>query len=254
MIKTQCKTCIWQRDSVGCFCSLGKLQKFPPSEIEYKSEDKSYEINRVCQWHRPVEWAAVQKDIYESIALETRLKCDFIILTNENSLIEDMLKTVDSIENQTYCSNKVIVALNNKYFPVDLLPFLKRKNISWQIEKFMEISREDVCVDRCVERLDGKFFVTVCAGHTFPANFISSLNNFVNEKMERFSILLPDEKNSFFVIHRKTFDILHGNNNDILVETSEKPVGPNFVDKVKFLAKENNNEDMIKKVVEIYHE
>ena len=249
-------------------CEFGRIERFRihggVEEVSTEQDGKtitSYEIQRVCNKHRNNEWAKVhQKDILGDLEKEVAFKMSFLIYLDKNSLVEDLIECLKSIEKQTLKPIDVVV-LNNysEIRPMQISEILDSRNLcSWQnIKMYRKSSKNEAINDDGYKHISGQYFGQIALPCVLKPDFIEQIDIALNTRLERFlSIEYKDNPNVIVLQTRvakllNTVDIVEktqvndtDDENKKLVEKLEENTG--IKAKLSMIAGDQKQESMIK--------
>ena len=283
-LATECYNCYFKEmsfdntEQVGCqlySCKHGlkidRIGLFQLAGTSVHKENGSYVIDkRLCNAFRPetVVQAWLDKGLIplEQVKKEIQTTFDIVILTNKETKLLDINRTMSDINGQLLMPKSVRVAVfNNPNMVVGISKIMQEclpKEVSYYIdhtllpfsddEQTNRLATIDYSTDKCVSN----YYVLFNADFRIPLNVLSCIDKELNENMNRFCLLLPytavrDELDGLTVntkFHRQV-----GGNKLIKLEEYEDGAmtGDEIIEKAKFLAKLTNNQSMIQEVQNI---
>lgn len=256
-LETICKVCIFaSRDEFGnqIGCNLNNLQKFQDRgvELEFINNDgpSYYKIpNNICWWARTSDWQHSNKTDKVNILrneLRERNKLDIIIDFDYEHSISNLNTTLNSLKNQKVKPFNVIIVTNNlsPKFIVSLVNFVKKEmdetGIKWSLERGTIEEDKNHRIMRAIRKCRKMYFAFFDAGFKIPELFLKDIDDYINDKLGMFSLILPIEEES---------------DNGIVVQTGlYSTIGDasKFIGTVQEMAKEQNQEHMIKNPKEVF--
>lgn len=275
-IATACKDCVFAtyigKTQTGC--ALGRLDKYRAAGTqvdECYDEDKEFFVirgricaacrnqnNKWCKKHKPEDYAnAVRKDI------SLRMLVIVPVLDNKHT-IEDIMTTVKSIDAQKLPATEVIVALNDDLKAAPVLQAMKEAKCNWTVKRVVEKDKDGnrlalgCVVDMCVEfSKESTYYSVFSPGAVIHDNFISSLDEALNDRLERFVMLTPQSGYSGLVVQKGIHDSVGGNRPGVLAD-EEHPAGYvtgqtlySVCDKVFYYAKVERCPELVRQVSEL---
>lgn len=212
-IGTSCNKCIFKIASgdiqTGCRFN-DRINKFlDVQDIDvYTTESEDGEthciINSVCNaCTQKVPDKHKDEDV-EFVKDVISKQLEVIILMEENTTIEQLVKTYRSTINQELKPSRVIISYrenNDKSINPNLLytvlqdPSVHVEGVRFFIVRSMPDISWDEHIISCVNKCETPFFALFEAGETVPYNLASTIDDLVNMQMMRFvSIAVPSEK------------------------------------------------------------
>lgn len=271
-MNTSCEKCAFAiyEDNIQSGCKAGRLTKFQDTGSEVEHKDNYFIIkDRICMMCCPEETIVKLgfKNPLQDMRKAIELKCAIYIIATDNSTLEDIKLTIDSLNKQTLrprCINvivntdniskpRLIKHLNDTQskFENDNLEFIW--NITYIQEKDKDGERPSIewALDHAIFKCEMPFYAVFMAGYMVCPDYLSNIDKALNDELQRFCVLLPfDEWNGAFVqtlLHKK----LGGNAPQTLEEYEDGAlIATTIMDKIEWMAKENN-QHMVKKAEEI---
>lgn len=227
-----CKECIFStwldKRQTGCLANrIDKLVAKDKAVWTEKDGSSYYTLHQFCNLYRQTEWkdAAESKDSDELIdkALN-EIKPPFGIVAHcdHNHSIEDITKTIDSLKQINYNTNKVKVVLSTNNLSdynaiVHLTNVIKEKFQASEsiFHLHEEISLRDTeCFKKIVQAM---YFVKIKAGKTIDPELFNTINIILNNDLKQVCMFESDEVT---VIMKKimTECYLEFNNYDLAID------------------------------------
>ncbi|MAR66661.1 MAG: hypothetical protein CL833_05345 [Crocinitomicaceae bacterium] len=243
-IQTSCKGCCFiekQGDSqVGC--SLGRHSLLG---VESLQDDGSFMLDRFCNTYRPEEWAkslSVKKslDPEATVLDEVFPRIGFFVNFDTDPedtgeygddviVCEEMLaKTLESIANIDGTPSYVIVindrVEHNQFIWEQFFRLFgdKVKDTKYHIVQ-IETKPEKVeqLVDESFKHAENGWIYTINSGDTVDPKILQKIQNYVNIKMEKLTLVKPDgDVFSSMLFPAFLFKFLNGNRNKIFQDTT----------------------------------
>lgn len=198
-IVTSCQDCqsaVYDKDQknqVGCEFDL--LEKYKDAGIEILEAfdgDKNFNvIKRICMYSRHKLNPQSQQDVLEAIKVKYHV---IIVLSNTN--IDDFSLCLDSVLCQDIKPQSITVARKNE---VDILPFkitklLARSGIKWKYQDCVDPNfTENDLIDASIDGVSVPFYVVIRNNKKLPKEFSLTLNEMVNVKFVKFSVIRGDD-------------------------------------------------------------
>jgi hypothetical protein len=265
--KTECKNCIFATKPGEC--QLERLDPFQKNgaTIEHDENGNVTIKGRYCSALRTNKWAE-KKDRFNLpiiVRAELLISTETIIYINDENYQEDKLKkTLDSIEKQLLKTNLVVFNNNSSLSVAKLIKIAKEYNFSYRVDKVMlgenkERVHELDSLDFSLVKGNADFYVILYPGGTLDDDeFYANIDESLNERMLRFSYILPNEeigRGPFvsYALHKKLQGNIPMSEARILEEGngSKEVVFNTLKEKVDYLAKKDGHEYLIKKYEDI---
>lgn len=249
-----CKNCVFAvyEEDTQTSCKHDRIRLFEEigaEIIEAYDNDKEFFVikNRKCNLYREPAWGKQypKRKWKEQARKEIVFPFDLIIEMRSGQNTHDLAMTLGSI-NEDIPPRTVIVVLaygfDEKEVP-NILASMKSLGFPWKLDR---ITDPDVnTLDVAFKNVKQTYYGVFQAGYTIPHNFFTIINEFMNEKMGRFSCLEPDQNSNGLVVQTLVHRDL-GGNCPLYAENGELKEVP-ILEKVKRLAELNNSPHMVKK-------
>lgn len=253
-IETPCKNCAFatwnEKTQIGC--SNGALDQLVINGAElieaYDDEKEFYVVkNRICpvkvninsDWYKSRQFLS-SEDLLKEVRETIRLHCDAIVVVPLGSSLSEVIDTVDSLKNQLYQPEKIILVNESGFKPIQLINIVKPTGIHYSVEQVQEKLHEDEKLLRLVQigakKVKSNYYSVFESGYIVPNDYYSSIDEALHEKFERFLCLEPEEGISGLFVSMRMHKALCGNSEGSLV------------DKIKLLTEEQNNQHLVKKL------
>lgn len=245
IIYSSCQNCVFFSSPESCACGrLEKFKEYTPSVVDIVSEegDKIHKVinGRICNMYRTKDWLRAKKSSLEqaqSIARkEIYIQCTFIILCKEDediknakdekearkkskkkiSKIIDTMKSIDSAE----IPPKEVVILNESCIqPYDFINYLRIQceeddiKCKWRLEHFskenFEVTEDESPEDYFLKNVFKTIKTGYCAifkeSEAIPKKYLLSIDKFLNDDLNAFVLLKPDEGTSGMFLNSVLF-------------------------------------------------
>lgn len=265
-IKKSCKGCvfatIYKTGQVGC--ELNRLEPFKENgaTIELNTDEGYHVINgRYCSTYRPQGWAK-HKDKWRLpliVRAETLTTFEVLIYIgpDDKEPFDRLILTLANLHNQLLKPSNIVVIVNQD--EVAYAKFMKilskHSTIPYRLDKILRSERNERidmedALDITVRKCTTDYYTVMYAGHTIPdTEFFANIDEAINVKMKRFSVLLPTLSWPIVFgteIHKK----LQGNV-PIRAKTidesceDENLILNYLIEKIHYLAKKDNQQFMI---------
>lgn len=269
LYETSCKDCCFAtydgKTQMGC--QFDRIEKFRNQGIEvvevHDDEAEFYLIKSACLLHRHKKspWAMQTPGRLrrETARREIALVFDAVIFMGEDHSVEQVKATVDSMLTQKHQPRKVRVVVNrDDIIPMDIRTLLPDQ---WEVQFVMErregqrVSRGR-CIDIAVVESKSHFYAVFDAGTIVPESFFSSIDHAINDNLDRFVLLEPDNKYGNGMVVMTRSHEYFGGNKEAIIESDDAGAeaglrADSIADKICHRARVENLPHLIKKVSEI---
>tara|TARA_Y100001973_G_C5206132_1_gene341655 strand:- start:4289 stop:5233 length:945 start_codon:yes stop_codon:yes gene_type:complete len=244
--------------------------------IKDSTEEKYYTaINkRICNMMRNQDWVEIntkngykQNELVSLARKEVRVRCDFIIycgpcpeIKNETDdrikrqkikrKINEVAITMKSIDSGLVEPAHIYAINNSGIGPYDFINYLRIECESlgvkskWNMEHISgssvkEMSEEEACAssfNAAIKSSASNYFCFFISGDVVPENYLSDIDNQINDKMQKILVLIPDNnKRSGTFIQRMCEK-----------QISQSPEPGGFLEKIKKEAEKQKCQSLIK--------
>lgn len=202
IIETSCKDCVFavyeKVTQVGC---AGKLiEKYKEKGVrvdECYDEEKEFYVlrDKCCVFKRTKN----TNQTFEEIRNSARLKFNIVIKVQNDSTLDDIIKTLDSAVEQNLKPEHIVIAVNNPNIKVvDVIDKVggdfNYKGVSYGVSMIRIVQHDSEGIVFAVSPLLKHPWVAVFdAGYSIPSDFCSSINFAVNYEFETILYVLPEE-------------------------------------------------------------
>ena len=248
---TVCKDCFFAEydgnTQVGC--RSGRLDKFKNAGakvVECEDEEKEFYVikNRICNYMRPTSWDGGEVPIIKAFS-ESFIRFTILIYCDDNVGINDVIRTMDSLHaiDQGPKRPHIRFIINNNMRPSQLIKEIDKRYVDennkhyykWNIDCVDE-DEKSVAIDISFKKIKTQYFMICDGGFLFDKNIFEIVDDYINEKMQRFLVANGD---GFQLIQTRIFQLLECN--------QDRP----FIEKIEEMAKQYDNEYLIKDFSEI---
>ncbi len=264
---TACRDCVFASfddKNIQDGCKLDRLAKFHDQGtqlVPVTQNGKSFFVikGRICTTCRPGWWGSKRSEAdWESdVRQEIALRCEIFVYVSEDNTLEDLRTTVKSLRNQVMSAVGIHAIINNKQVKHGEVVAMLQKELGrrkWKVNFPTEANpTRERCLDLATYKCKGSYYAVFNAGFQVPDTFILDLDRSLNDNLERFSLLLPDENGNGLVV-QNILSKKVGGNKEIILEGDDdiaKVDLNNIIEKIEMLAKEQNMPYMIRKVSDI---
>lgn len=253
-VETQCQSCIFvQKKDKLWDCKLNFLSKFIEQGYVPNITLDIYRIpGKACLYWRNIDWSNNNNlNSFEQqkrkVEEEVRLKIGTVVYFGNNNTIEELLKTVRSLESGIFQPERIYILNHSEIKPSKMVTFCQtRLKTPWTIENVADRNRSlKSSLDLVYKKIKQEVYISVVkAGYVVPYDYYSKLNDIIYRDMERIIMILPQQKNyPNRLFGLRIFMKQAGYNGDDCVG-----------EKAKRIAEKQNCSDMIKKDEEIFNE
>lgn len=241
-------------------------------------QGSNYKIinNRVCNMLRGDTWKEVkeQKGIKESelkeeARKETQIRCHFLVYMrpgdftknldekgkrqNYKKRINDVCVSVKSIEDGNISPKKITIVNNSEIGPYDFVNYfrIQSKEMGVKSEWNMEYIKEEAskastgeesynrCIDFAFRNVKTHYFCVFFEGEIVPKNYLSKIDSAINDDLERFLLLMPQDGHGGFFSQTLAYKQFGGNKRQ------------DFITKIKEESKEQECQNIIRPLSQI---
>lgn len=264
-IKSYCKGCVFA--TTPGTCQLERLEKFNQNGAKVtQDEDGNSIINgRYCSALRREPWPQ-NKDKYNLpiiVRAELLISSEVIIYIDEDNFTEEKLNlTLAHLKFQMLKPNNIVLTVNRSNINyAKLIKTMKSTGFSYRIDRIMADGGNRFhyldAIDISVNKSEANYYVILKPGQVLEDDeFFANVDESLNERLERFSILLSTENRGPLVsveLHKK----LQGNSAMSELFLNEGEFGDenkiffSLEDKIKYLANKDGHFHLIKTYKEI---
>lgn len=271
---TPCKNCIFAeyKGKTQHGCQMGRIEPFRDlgSIIEAEDEEKEFFIvnGRFCNAYSLPDGEFAKKtkpeDRVAVVKAALALKLTFIVIMGDGATPQSIEPTISAILAQTVKPCEVIFVNNQTVVPAPLFHTkifkMLGNDVTWRLTHIVEREADgsfvswERCVDHAMNNVNGAYYSVFTAGYAPPSNFVAKLDESLSNRMERFSLLTPGPNGEGLTVQTSVHksSLISGNTKMVAGVEGEEPVAlNNVVDKIKFYAKVQDMEYLVKNVAEI---
>lgn len=242
-ICTLCRDCCWaefdEEYSLQIGCKFNRLFKYKELNKASLIKDKEtnlqyYKISTLCNRCRTIDYMKLYENPEQTVIKQTNLVFGSLIII-ENNTNEEILKTVDSLINQSYKPSYIcIVFFERKNSIKYLIDRVKASSIKVEITNVLGNNSIENMIDNGVRRILNTHYYNICkAGFIYPDFYLNRINYLINEELYQISMIKPKEGINGLTIQTELHKILGGNFEE------------NLTSKIDKLAKDQHMEHMI---------
>ena len=268
MIQTSCEKCVFAEfdDQAQIGCRLGRIQKFVKQgtavRLVEEAERPYCVIDGLCMACRRSDgdWAAASTpDNYaDRVRSEMRLRLHVVVPVSEGDTIEDVVKTVDSLEKQTLPPRCVRIPVYGKHISPAALDSRFRDlgpSLVWKLHVLTEPATCNEAIDIALKPVDPReclYYSVFKPGFMVPRTFVADLDHAINEDLTRFLVLTPNAAGQGLTVQLGLYRSIGGNSPAWRDIEGKKSIDATAVeDKIRLMCEEDGRLDMIKKVEEL---
>lgn len=266
LYETACKECCFAvyhgKTQVGCrFDRIEKFRRHGIEVIEAKDEEREFfVVEGACRLHKNVKspWylRTPPAERMERAREEIQLHVEVVVVMQEGDTVEQARGTIRSLTEQSIRPSVTVVVNRGGVKPTDLLIFMPD---DWSVRFITErregkrVSKER-CVDIALADSKADFYATFSPGAVVPRDFILAIDRAINDDLERFLLLEPNDEGQGMVV-RMTAHTYFGGNAEAVIEgegdDEAAQRADTIVEKIQHRAHVEGNEHLIKKVVDV---
>lgn len=198
-VHTSCKDCAFSvySDKTQTDCSVGMLDKYRDAGAEvvevYDDSDKEFFVinNKLCTHHRDREWAKqyTKSELFNIVESQTKSPYQVMILLHQESTLDELTATLESLVNQFNPPNIVSVISMKQTESIyklnmEIESILKKyeDKIDWRIQNILDpeiTDRQaiDLAVDGTYFKYSFPYYIVFCCGFEVPKNFTEEIHD-----------------------------------------------------------------------------
>ena len=201
--KPYCKECVFATvddKSKQTGCRTGRLDKFIEIGEAYMSPDSDYYVlPQFCNMMRPKEWAEkiAEHELDEIEVVEDQIVPIIGVCVRDNGEIEELDETVESLLEIEYESPKLKIVLSSDGTGsvARLANLITRLQTKWKNSEviFHLVDITKVKETEVFQKIAGApYFIYINAGQKVHKDFLNTINESLNEKLERIVVFEKD--------------------------------------------------------------
>ena len=217
---TPCLGCAFmineEQKQVGC--QVGRIEKYQERgadviDVYDDNGNEFFVINdRLCVYKRDKEWAkgVSKKQRVTEVERELRLKYHAMVIYDYKHDVEDLFKTMESIDSQN--NPPIVVTIINRRTNVaqkDLVKLLTAKdykNIEWRLQTFFDndaTNREctDLVIDNTKYEYKVLFYITFRSGFEVPLTVSDEIQKYVVQDMNNLAYAYPNKEENGEIVN-----------------------------------------------------
>ena len=276
-------------ENLSDYCKADRLESLSKNgativNVETEQKNKNYKavINRICNMFRNEEWKrifTVERDVKEGGLVdlareECKIRCNLIIYVcdkdNDNQSKEEsefrkkskerirsIAKSMKIAEDAELPPQHITIVNNTKISPYNFINWLRIEceqldiKVKWNMEYITnastvkikdEFDAQGQCIDIVAKSKLSKchYICVFFEGEEIPKNYLSSIDSLINDKSERILAVVPESKGvGGLFIQKMAYSQFEGYK------------GGDFMEKITKIAKEQECQDLIKKMSDI---
>lgn len=246
-IDTICRHCVFAEwdlfpnNETQIGCNLDLLDKYSAvTDVEdVIEEDYKYKKirHRMCIGCRGKSWQDKYKDnLYEQIKQEWRVEYTTLLVFNEESVIEDLQRSVGSINELKNQPSKVIVVSNNANYKIfDIKEILKTLKCKWRISAVQQDFSIEYFIDCVAKEFEG-IYTSIYMSGAMVYDIFDKLTEDIRLKLHQVVMITPDDEDNGLTILNKAYEYFGG-----------MKYG-NIIDKIKQKAEEDKCTHLIRPI------
>lgn len=258
-IHTSCRDCVFAqyREKTQTGCELGRIDAYralePDSVIECYDDNQEFYVvdGRYCSAfrHKDSDWAKHPQSAVERVRLELRIHLTVVAIVDSLNGLDVFL---ESLLKQTPLPAQVVFCNRGKVKNSELMSKVREitgNQLTWWVNNpAKNVPVDDLsCVSYCKQKMHCNYFTVFNTSSPIPDNFSECLNNSLNEKMERWSVLKPNQAGQGLTVQFNFYKSPSLNGNLPVCYTEEIEL-TSIVDKAEYLAKLNNKPWIVSEV------
>jgi hypothetical protein len=259
-IKTICRDCIFAtyRDGKQRGCSFDdRLYTFKQQKRATRHKNGYFVIDGMCNSCRDEEWGKEHGKNKAKVRREIQVKVDYILLALKPTTAAEIVEKIEVAITPVKCPSNIIIVLsniNNFYNELytDVAALLKTKKNKMVKYCIVHVHEPDVsefrAVDLAYKNVRSQYYAVFDTSLEMPKNYVTLLDNLINKELRKVSMIETDEGIHGLVVQSLLHKTLKGSIPQEAELEDEITLVNNVVEKIKYLAKAQNKEEMICKL------
>jgi hypothetical protein len=225
-ISTSCEKCVFATflGGVQNGCELGRLQKLQSLGVEtvltipqgYEGDEYYLIKDRVCNaCTQESTLKGVPERKWESEVLDRiKTRINMGVYVGPNDTFDAAIKTIDSILWQHSPPLEMKVLLHGPHSPGDYIPILKEKSgkIDWSVQEIvLDDADYGTAINLAMEQIKATYYTVSKAGYEYHPDYVYIIDRAINDDLQRFVALLPDQDGNAGLIQRGLHKMIGGN-------------------------------------------
>jgi hypothetical protein len=234
-MRTLCRDCIFASftDGVQEGCVLGRLEKFKSLgtevsiEIDPEKEKQYYVINdRYCMACRNDKWLQNLDDSEDHVTkMKDEMSIQYSAIVFHNSSLKDLKQTLLSLESQNPKPKniKIVRKPSCEHSLTEISKCCQTLEVKWTVRNFLSEMNDNECIDLILKSPSvAAFYCVFYSGFDVPSDTMYNVNDFVNEKLNHFAMLLPNDSGNGMMVQSIVHKLCEGNSGLPLKEKMEQ--------------------------------
>ena len=213
-IHTSCKDCVFAKydNNTQVDCDAGMLQRYGSKNfkvIEVEDNEKEFYVidEKICMLKRESTWANYdKKKTCSELAQQARKECKIkyqVLITNNHNDLPSLEKTILSLSNQTIKPSHITI-IHPDAIPInrlDLCTILQATGIPWNVKNVLTTDTNPIYwMTILLQKCSFPFIGIFNAGIDVPLNTFEDIDNYINDDLQYFLALTPNDSEQGFVI------------------------------------------------------
>jgi len=234
-MRTLCRDCIFASFEKGVQqgCTLGRIEKFKDLGTDVSMEkdtgkDKQYYVinDRYCMACRNEKWLCGLDETTDHVQVMKKEMClQYTAIVFLESTLNDLDKTLRSLnaQNPKPKNVKIVRKPSCDYSLAEVAEVCEQLETQWTVRNFLSEFSDNECTDLILRsNTMSAFYCVFYAGFQVPADTMTNVNDFVNEELQQFAILLPDKEGNGKTVQTLVHRMCKGNSGEDLEKKMEK--------------------------------
>lgn len=230
MNDTPCKNCCFAvyNDITQVDCARDRLDKYRSAGttvIEAYDEDKEFYVikNRICPFYRDKTWldqlsGKTDAEVEKILRFETMSSFHLIILLKEDSTLEDLRKTVHSIQfefvNVPPAQVTIIKPRKLIIRPADIKELFTGIPVKWRIENLIVDKSHSDIIHSTQKTVRSQYYCVCKAGWELPKNYFKIVDRAIMDNLLQFGMIEVEDgqlDGIIIPVHVHQYWYFHGN-------------------------------------------
>lgn len=260
-VQTTCDPCVFKVEENGeqTGCMFNRLSVYK-KQNKAEKVDNSYLIDGFCSRCRNNDALRVKNMQFEQyfkyIKQVTTVTMSYIIYHDNTKTLNDLLKTIDSINNQTINNFMIHIVIDKETNGKNIIDKLESMKIRFLLHKVFGQETPELSVDIAAKKCLSQYIMFVESGNTIDKRVNEKLDSKINDDLEKVLMVLPEpgyEKYDNIIVQTHLYNLLRGNENVVLIKKLEflienqpddKSLSKEYITTMKELYEDSNNTSM----------
>jgi len=272
-IHTSCKDCIFAKyeEKTQMGCKLGRVEAFTTlgNTLEAEDDERQFFLinGRYCNAYqpetgdfakafKPEDWATTMRKMLQ-------LRLSVLVVMEDGTDPQILEPTIEALLSQTLVPHQVVFINNQTAVkPAELHSRLFKQlgnTMTWRINQIFERTKEqkfvspERAIDLAIPSVVGSYYTVIRPGTKLPQTFVKDLDVALNDKMERFSLLLPTPAGNGLTVQTDMHKHpqINGNVPSVYELDGKNVLLNTVVEKLQHYAKLEDRQYMIRSVTDI---